>query len=190
MAGKRRDMLQVWCMRVKLKYALPLAQMGLAAVLAWCHHVWQIGAMLQDMPGPSPAGRLLHSIDWPVLLVPGYGIMPFPWSGVTVVAVTGLFWCWVALNLGEFRQRRRVLMFAWAPLRIAGDLFLIVSGALLGLFCAATVDQGPTADVLGSKWLWFLPTVAVQFTWCISLISFFGRDVIQIPEFRDFMSNH
>ena len=181
-----------YAMRAKLKYALPLAQIGLAAALLRCHHVWQIAVRFQDMPGPSPAGRLLHSMDWPVLLVPRYRIMPVPWDGMTLVAVTGLFWYWVALNLSEFPKRRRVVMFEWVPLRIAGDLFLIVSGAFLGLLCAATVDQGPLSDFpnIGSKWLWFLPTVAVQFTWCVALISFFGRDVIRIPEFRDFMSNH
>ena len=187
---RRRKMLHVLCMCVKLKYALPLAQMGLAAALARCHHVWEIATRYDDMPGPSPALRLLHSIDWPVLLVPGYRIMPFPWSGVTVVAVTGLLWYWVALTLNEFRQRRQVLMFTRVPLRIAGDLFLIVSGVFLGLYCAVTVSQGPLFDMphIGSKWLWFLPTVAFQFTWFIALISLFGRDIAQIPEFRDFMS--
>ncbi len=82
-------------------------------------------------------------------------------------------------------------MFEWTPLRIAGDLFLIASGAFFGLFCAAAVSQGPLPDIphLGSKWFWFWPTVAVQFTWSIALISFFGRDVIHIPEFRRFMSS-
>jgi hypothetical protein len=132
-------------MRVKLKYALPLAQMGLAAALARCHHVWEIATRYDDMPGPSPAFRLLHSIDWAVLLVPGYRRMPFPWSGVTVVAVTGLLWYWVALNLSELHQGRRVVMFKRVPLRIAGDLLLIVSGVFLG--AALCLDRQPGTPV-------------------------------------------
>jgi len=185
------EMLHMLGTRVKLRYAMPLAQMGLAAVLAWCHHLWQMAVVSSDSPGPSPAGRLLHSIDWPVLFVPYYGVMRFPWDSVTAVAVAGLLWYWVALNPGEFRQHKRILMFKWAPLRIAGDLLLIAVGAFFGLFCAATIDQGPLFDYphLGSKWLWFLPTVVVQFIWSIALISFFGRDVLKLSSFRDFISN-
>src|ERR1017187_5170608 len=118
-------------MRVKLKYALPLVQMGLAAVLAWCHHLWLLAIMSSgsDSPGSSPSLRLLHSLNWPVLLVPKYRSMPFPLDAVAVAAVAGLLWYWVALNLDEFSQRRRVVMFERVPLRIGGDLLMIVSGA-------------------------------------------------------------
>ena len=116
--------------------------------------------------------------------------MPFPWSGVAAIAVTGLLWYWVALNLIEFRQRRQVIMFERVPLRIAGDLLLIISGVVLGLFCAMNVSQGPLFDMphIGSKWFWYLPAIAFQFGWAVALISLFGRDVLQIPEFRDFFS--
>jgi hypothetical protein len=167
-------------MRVKLKYVLPLVHMGLAAVLLRCNEVWEMATRNQDMRGHSASFRLLGSLDWPVLLIPGRWRMAFPWNSATAIAVTGLFWYWVAENVGEFRQRRSVLMFASAPLRVVGDLLLVIAGACFGLAFATSLDRGPLPDFprLGSEWLWFLPTVAVQLAWFLTLIGAFGRDLI------------
>jgi hypothetical protein len=168
-------------MRVRLKYALPIAQMGLAAALWWCANRWQLAATAMQGPS-SPAFDLLLIISWPVVPVRmlWFWHTPYLWDEVASIASIGMFWYWVALNIETLRERGMVLMFKWAPLRIAGDLLLITVGVFLGLLCTSTVIHGPPTYFprLGPEWLWLVPTVAMEFIWSASLIFIFGRDAI------------
>lgn len=168
-------------MRVSLKYAVPLVQMGLAAVLMRCHGVWQMATRDMDMPGPSPSFRLLASIDWPLLCIPVPWRMPLLWYSAVSVAITGVFWYWVAVNVSRFQHRQRLIVFRSVPLGVAGDLFLILVGACFGLAVASGIVRGPLFDYprLGSRWLWFVPTMSVQVAWFLVLIAVFGRELVR-----------
>ncbi len=111
-------------MRIKLKYALPFIQMLLAvALLVWTVR-WERAMMrIQDMPGTPPSFTLLVAINAPVALprIVLYRYLPGWWDAITFIAGIGVFWYWVARNIESWRQTRRVFMFSWRPLRLAGD---------------------------------------------------------------------
>jgi hypothetical protein len=80
--------------KVKLKYALPLAQMALAVVLLWRSQLWMTtAARLNDVPGPAPPFTLLMSMNPPVALVHGLVYWHFSplWELGVSVATIGFF---------------------------------------------------------------------------------------------------
>jgi hypothetical protein len=169
-------------MRAQLKFTLPVAQMLLAVVLWWYSNGWEIAARrINDMPGPSPTFDLLGIISWPVAILRScvfwhfYGI----WDAAASIAAIGLFWYWVALNINAWGERKIILMFKWSPLRIAGDLALILAGAVIGLLWAATAARGPLRYTPrhGPDWLWFALSVTLGLMWSGALIVLYGRDL-------------
>jgi hypothetical protein len=171
-------------MRVRLRYALPLGQMTLAAVclrLEFLNGVAQRGA---DSRGLSPAFLLLECFDFPVsfpLKLTLYGYLPALWFGAFSVAAIGMFWYWVALWIDRYNKRRPLFQFVSAPLRIVADVLVIAMGACLGWFLIAEARDYPhngplSLDVLG--W-WFIPTNASLLFWTVGPILIFGKDLIQ-----------
>jgi len=124
---------------VKLKHFLPLAQMILAVVLIWQSQVWLLESFRHgsDMPGPGPYFTLLFAINAPVFYprvlwvrhISGYC------DNIILVAMIGLLWYWVALNVIAWRTRRAVQMFSWPPLRLGCDAVLTFYGLLFGVVC-------------------------------------------------------
>lgn len=172
-------------MRVRLKYALPLGQMILAAVclrLEFLNDVAQRGA---DSRALSPAFLLLECLDFPISLplkLTLYGYLSALWFGVFFVVAIGVFWYWVALWIDRHNNRRPLFPFVSAPLRVVADVVLITIGGCLGWFLITAARDYPhngplSLDVLG--WRWFIPTNASLLFWTLGPILIFGKDLIQ-----------
>lgn len=162
-------------MRLKLRYALPLAQMALAVALLHWSDVWLRAAMrVADSPGVPPALTALRCINAPVVLVRGLWnpLVRYPWDDAIFVATIGIFWYWVALNIQSWRQRGTVLLFGWVPLRITTDLVLIGLGVFV-CFVFGTASYLP----LEGLWAWFLRISVLA--WSLGSVFLFGRDLIQ-----------
>ena len=176
---------------VKLKYALPLAQMVLAFALLWWSNTLDLAAKPNcDMPGPSPTFEILTSINAPVALARAfwYSHLPYLWDAGTLIVAVGLFWYWVALNIHSWRQRRTPFLFAWRPLRFAGNLLLIAVGVLWGISCVDEVRSivhvapvwsgtGCFGPLVWSMWLPSIVVAGLHLAWSLVLTLFFGRDV-------------
>lgn len=181
-------------MREKLKYVLPLAQMALAVSLLKWSELWYAAIMrVSDSAGISPAFRLLFAISAPIGLprLVWSRFLPGSWDYPILIAAVGLLWFWVALNVDSWRQRRAVCMFSRTPLRIAGDTLLILTGIFWGCACVGhDLDVGAIVhraygQILGDCYPrgWqdaslCIAVVALQLTWSLVLIYFFGRDFI------------
>lgn len=159
-------------MRLKLKYVLPVVQTLLAVALL----IWNRAEPESFYGTPLPF-KLLCSINAPVALLREllwshrmYG----RWDYILFVAAIGVFWYWVALNIYTWRQTRRVLMFSWVPLRLAGDA-VAVGTAALWLFI---YWREPRSHYMPAwpNWIDFLMALLVM--WSVGLILFFGRDLI------------
>lgn len=83
-------------------------------------------------------------------------------------------------------------MFSRTPLRIAGDILLIVTGIFWGGVCMGhdldigAIIHGAYGQILGDCYLrgWqdaslCIAVFVLQLTWSLVLIYFFGRDFIQ-----------
>jgi len=165
-------------MSVKLKYALPLAQMAVAVWLLQWSHLWLRAAHRAGagVIGPAPPFTLLESINAPVALF-RYMNVPVPWDDEIFIATIGVFWYWLALNIQSWRERRTLLLFAWKPLRIAADLLLIAMGACLGLFCIFVMTGG--LHPFGyATWPWLIPIWVSLFMWSLGSLFFLGRDLL------------
>ena len=128
---------------MNVKYALAAAQMTLACALErWDTALWAVAWRRCDMPGPTPAFRMLMAINAP-LAVPrmawravAYTIwdvwLYYSDMGILAAAV-GLFWYWVGMNVQAWHTRRMILKFSWRPVRFLLDVLLILSGLFCGL---------------------------------------------------------
>ncbi len=161
-------------MRVKVKYALPLAQMLLAVVsIAWFYRWVAIADRIYDVAGTPAPFDLILLINAPVSLARNlfYHINP-EWSDAMYVASIGILWHWVVLNIDSWRERRKVFLFAWVPLRIAADVALI----WLGPYC---LWQFRNIDVAHFPWQWCVPSLASILLWSCGLPFIFGYDLIR-----------
>lgn len=167
----------------RLKYILPLSQLTVAMALEWWSDEWyrSVGR-LHDMPGPSPASQLLLSINAPAALVRASwswsGHISSRWDHILLITMIGTLWYWIALNIETWQRTREIRMFSWLPLRIAGDLVLIVAGILLALMPVADaylLFQYPSSL---SIWLWFVLLRGLFFSWSIAFVFCFGRDLV------------
>lgn len=159
-------------MRVKLRYALPLAQMALAVALFHWSDVWYAADRTHLYSRISPPSLVLLLINAPVFLVRGFynRYIPPLWDRVILIATIGLFWYWVDLNVEFWRERKTILQFASVPFRIAADLLLIgLSVSLLIVLGTAPLYEGP--------WRWF--TRISVLSWSLGPIFLFTRDLIQ-----------
>lgn len=178
-------------MQVKLKYALPLAQITLALGLLWWSQVqFEADMRIMDMPGPAPAFTLLIAINGPAVLPRAFwaNYLSTLWDDLALIAAVGLLWYWIALNIDAWRKRRIVVMFSWTPLRLAGDLLLVVAGMFFGSVCvweqlplkAALhgVRGEALLNYLPQRLPWFIAVTSLLLAWSLALIYFFGRDFI------------
>ena len=170
-------------MRPKLRYALPLLQVLLAvALLVWTER-WERALMGQDMSGVPPPFILLIAINFPLAiprtLMFRYFSLHRPlllpylwgrWGDIALVTAIGMFWYWVSLNIESWHQSRRVFMFSWKPLRLAGDTIAVGVGVIWPFVFGYLVPPFPSTD-----WLLFVPCLL----WSAALILLFGRDFAQ-----------
>ena len=122
-------------MRLKLKYALPLAHLVLGLALLWRTYLYDM-AMRGRGTGICPALQLLGSINAPVTVARmiWFHHTPYFWDYAAYIVAIGLFWYWAALNISCWRKRRTVCLFSFLPLRLAGDVLLVAIGVVLGWF--------------------------------------------------------
>ena len=172
-------------MRLRLKYALPILQMALAAIFLRLSFLWDVAARGNDSPGKHPAFILLACLNLPVaLFLRPILDLPLPalWDNAMYAAGIGIFWYWVARRVQRYKERRTLFLFAWAPLRVTIDLFLIGIGAFLLWSLIENARSYPhngrlSPDNLG--WWWFIPTLACLLFWMLGLIVVFGTDLTQ-----------
>lgn len=165
-------------MSVKFKYALPILQMLLAVVLLIWTERWERAELrAHSVSGTPPPFSLLCAINTPVALPRElwYRYLPGWWDDIVFVATIGVFWYWVALNIHSWGQSRRVFMFSWAPLRLAGDAVAIGIGA----FWVFIFWREPLRHYMPVSWPnWIVPLMALTILWSVMLIFFFGRDLM------------
>ena len=168
-------------MRLKMKYALPLVQTLVAvALLVWTDR-WERALMrIQDMPGTPPSFALLIAINAPLAMprVLAFRYLPGWWDDITLVVAIAVFWYWVSLNIESLQHGRRVFMFSWMPLRLAGDTIAVGIGAMwvFVLWRSPSYDLPPLVSL--TAWLWFIPCVCLPMLWSATLILLFGRDIV------------
>jgi hypothetical protein len=190
---------------MKIKYALPIAQMVFACLLvAGVQAQWNAFFHSRhgcDSPGSPPLFEVLLAINAP-LVVPrvfwealpsvflgGGHYLPFYWSTGIMVTAVGFFWFWVALNVQAWRQRRMVLMFRWRPAQFVTDTLIVVSGLLPGLL--GVTEMRDVIRELRLGWLGNLCYVPIWvdevsaiivpcalLCWSFVLAFFYGRDLI------------
>ena len=155
-------------MRVRLKYALPLAQMALAVALIWQSFRELAGAHIKG--GSTPAFGLLVLINPPAAMLRRlwFNYVDNPWDNVMFVASVGVFWCLVGFSIDSWQK---LLLFTWKPLRVAADLVLIALGPYFIWFLGRV-------DVADMPWQWRAPALAVVFCWLLGTPFIFGRELI------------
>jgi hypothetical protein len=165
-------------MRAKLSYVLPLLQVLLAvALLVWSER-WEIAHIRQDMPGFPPSFILLTAINFPLVMLRTLASRYFPflwgrWGDIALVIAIGMFWYWVSLNVESWHQSRRVFIFSWKPLRLAGDTIAVGVGAIWPLVFVSRYQVH--LPVSSTEWLLTVPALL----WSAALILLFGRDFAQ-----------
>jgi hypothetical protein len=173
---------------MKIRYALPLVQMLLAATLLWWDHLLsRVGDRACDMAGPTPAFSLLIAINMPVSLprMAWYRHVPYPLEDFILIAAVGLFWYWVALNIPSWR--RTGFSSWWRPVQLVVDLAIVALGVVSGLYGVGKEYDGSRSFTYGvgcfgpNLWFRFLPLILIgcfYLAWSLVLIFFFGRDFI------------
>jgi hypothetical protein len=177
-------------MHLKLRYVLPLIQIALAVVLLWQSQVWFEAVRHRfDMPGTAPHSLLLLAINAPitVLRVLWYRHMNYYMDMAILIAMIGILWYWVGLNVESLRTSGQVLALDRMPLRIAADLLLIALGFFFGFVYVH--DELTHRELASAKFavlhVWLRTPFRVTLTffwisWPVALIFFFGRDLIHI----------
>jgi len=168
-------------MRLKSKYALPFVQTLVAvALLVWTNR-WERALMrVQDMASPPPSFALLIAINAP-LAIPRALVFRYLlgwWDDITLVVAIAVFWYWVSLNIESLRHGRRVFMFSWMPLRLAGDTIAVGIGAMWAFVLWRSPAYGLPPLVSLTAWLWFVPCIGLPILWSATLILLFGGDFV------------
>lgn len=164
-------------MRVKLRYILPMGQMILAFVTIWWYNIWiHLAERIQDFPGKPVGYNAVLLMNAPVSVARHlfYDLSP-RWSDAMYVVSVGLLWYWVGLNMDFWYQRRTIVVFRWAPLRIATDLLLIGWGPY-SVWQYRNID---IVHVARFDWPWFVPDFASCLVWGLGPSLIFGRDLVQ-----------
>lgn len=175
-------------------------QMALAMALLWWNRGLSVASQRGcDMPGPSPAFRVLLAINAPLRLPQEVWSHYFfyklyvwnnavSWEDASWIVGVGLFWYWVAQNIRSWQRRRSVLMLSWRPARFFLDFFLVIYGllfGLIGIFLGYEAVEAIPSTVHGigcfgpNLWFDLLPSIttpALYLAWFLVLIFFFGRD--------------
>jgi hypothetical protein len=167
-------------MRLKLQWALPIAQMALAVIFLRLSFLWHIATRMQDMPGPHPASVLLMCLNLPLSPVLNriLDLPPTLWRDGTVVVAIGILWYWVGLKIHRCKERKTLFPVAWEHLRIQVDLLVIgMAGGLGWLLAEVAKDSTPLSrSFLG--W-WFAPICASLLFWTLGPMFVFGNDLIR-----------
>jgi len=179
---------------MRIKYALPIAQMILTSLLMRWDSALQIASWRTcDMPGPTPAVTVLISINAPLALP--FAIwnryLSYNWSFAILIVAVGLFWYWIGLNAEAWRHRKKVLMFSWRPAQSVTDTLLVASGIVFGLLGASRMldamhyahFQMQGRGCFGpNPWFTLVPDVIIAcclLGWAFTLVFFFGRDLMR-----------
>ena len=168
-------------MRLRLKYGLPLVQVGLAVTLLTWDAFWQrTMARHMDMPGPSPAFKLLVSINAPLALPRAFVFRHLPgwWDPITFTVGIGLLWYWVAMNIVSWRERGVAYLFSWRPLRLVADVVVIGIGLFWIVVCWNEIHHPNERLFSLQDWMWYALLLGLPIVWGMVLISFFGYDCI------------
>jgi hypothetical protein len=157
--------------RVRIKYALPLAQMALAVALIWLSRRELAAAHIQV--GRTPAFDLLALINPPAAILRSawFNYVDYPWSDVMFVASIGVFWYLIALSIDYWQKRKTILLFTRNPLRVTADLALIA----LGPYFMWVLRRVDVADMPRQ---WEAPALSAVFCWLLGPAFIFGRDLI------------
>lgn len=161
--------------RLSLKYALPLAQMALAAcLLLWTYQCQAAFRRLYDAPPVPRPFTLLVFLNAPANLVrwTWFYHVRGVWSDALFVGSIGLLWYWVALNIYAWRERKSLILPAWAPIRVMADLALIATGPIIAWALRSV-------DIAELPWLWRIPVAAFLVIWSLGPVVIFGNDLIQ-----------
>lgn len=156
---------------MKIKHALPLIQMMLAATLLWWDHSLSRAAhRVCDMASPGPAFSLLVAINSPVNLprIVWERYLPYSWSVFTLIAAVGLFWYCIALNVRSWRRRQTVFSSWRRAAQLVVDFMIIALGLGWGLYGVARgYEEWPRSFTHGmgcfgpNLWFTFLPLVMI-----------------------------
>lgn len=168
-------------MRMRLRYALPGAQMILAAcLLRWSDWWFNKFSRFDDMPSPPLPFKLCMSINAPAGPLRNMWAHYVPDSAdrPLLIFTVGLLWYLVALNIESWRRSRVVLAFSWIPLRLMADLLLVMLGLLFGGWFAVEGRRYGLPLWSVSSWLWIPALLIPLLAWSLALIFFFGRDFI------------
>lgn len=159
-------------LRVRLKYALPLAQMALAVVLLWLSRRLE-ATWTGAYTGSDPPYTLLLFLNPPAVLARALwadSVLGLP-SDTMFVASIGISWYWIALNIRPWRERRALPLFTRPPLRITADL-LLVSLSVCFLALARRISVGHM------EWQWRYTILACILAWFLGPIFLFARDLL------------
>jgi hypothetical protein len=179
-------------MRSKLKYALPLTQVGLAfALLAWDWR-WQRLMMRQmDMPGTSRAFKLLTSINAPLALPRALVFRHLSgwWDPLVFVISIALFWYWVAMNVLSWQNQRAAYTFSWTPLRLVVNAAVIAVGVFWLIVCWHEIHHRSELLLSWSDYAWYVALLGLPVAWALCLILFFGYDSLRLLVARNPVSS-
>jgi hypothetical protein len=157
--------------RVRTKYALPLAQMALAVALIWRSRQELVAAHIHF--GSTPAFDLLALINPPATILRSawFNYVDYPWSDALFISSIGVFWYLIGLSVDYWRKRKALLLLTWKLLRVTADLALIALGPYFIWFLKRV-------DVADMPWQWEAPALATVFFWLLGPAVIFGRDLI------------
>ena len=182
--------------KMKLKVMLPAANIALRLLLLrWDNSLSHLAGAC-DSPGPSPADRLLMSMNAPLIfqLRIWYYSFSYPWNVAMEMIAVGLLWYWVAVNISSWRSGGNMITLSWRPARFGLDATLIILGLIFGLLAVNETRWGVIYAEYMRRWglnsvgcfgpisyqsLAAMAAACFYLGWCAVLVLFCGRDVIQ-----------
>lgn len=180
-------------MSLKLKYGLPLTQVGLAiALLAWDWR-WERWMMrhLGMVSGTSRPFKLLLSINAPVALPRALVYRHLPgWSDTIVFVIAiAVFWYWVALNVLSWQNQRLPYTFSWPPLRLIANCTAIAVGVIWLVVCCNEIQYRSEPLFSLVDYIWYIIILGLPLAWALVLVAFFGYDCLRVFSGRKLARN-
>jgi hypothetical protein len=159
---------------MRLKYALPLANMAVAVALFWWSDQWLKAAMrIYDSPGTHPAFTLALLINGPATLARmfWFSYVSQMWDYVLFVLVVGITWWWIGIGLTRWREGRLGRLSSM-PVRCARDILAVGLSVCFAYGCRSV-------DILHMPWQWLIPSAASFAIWSLVPPVFFGCDLVR-----------
>lgn len=172
---RRFDRLLRACdMRMRFKYALPVAQIAIAVFLLHQCQLWIIMTRRDDMPGPGPAAALLALINVPVALLRGVWFRSFDrfWPDWIFVVALAIFWSWVGREIESRLDRRMQVTIKSQLARLVTDVLLTVSGVSLIWLGHIEFRSFP--------WPYFIPSLLFSWFWIFGPPVLLGYDLFPL----------